>query len=382
MLGALADYSHFSMERIAERSLLATQTCSSLRRICQADFAMLLLPEDKGNFAVEAIEFEAWSWSHYAALQGQTTAHPLIRDERVLKSWPDAFAKQSYDTGQVVHAVKQGEVFTAAARLSSIGLESVLVKPATLNQTCQALLIIGMKNPGGFPESVLAVTASVAAIAAMSLKTMQVTNERNATRQALEEMRKVSSTITKQSVDVLGKVAAAHGILTVRRPEEMAKFAVAVGEQLSISKEQIYQLRLAALTCDIGMVAVPSNLLRKEGGFTPEEWKVIQAHPQMSVNILKDFTIFKEALPMIMHHHERWDGTGYPDNLKGADIPFGSRILAVADSYISMQTKRPYRGALTSAEALEQIQREAETHFDPDIVKALLRVLKAERSAA
>ncbi len=382
MLGALADYSHFSMERIAERSLLATQTCSSLRRICQADFAMLLLPEGKGNFAVEAIEFEDWSWSHFAALQGRTTQHALIRDERVLKSWPDAFARQSYDTGQIVHAVKQGEVFTVAGRLSNVGLESVLVKPATLNQSCQALLVVGMKTPGGFPESVLAVTASVAAIAAMSLKTMEVTNERNTTKQALEDMRRVSSTITKQSVEVLGKVAAAHGILTVRRPEEVAKFAVAIGEQLSISKEQIYQLRLAALTCDIGMVAVPSSLLRKEGGFTTEEWKVIQAHPQMSVNILKDFTIFKEALQMILHHHERWDGTGYPDNLKGADIPFGARILAVADSYVSMQTKRPYRGALTAAEALEQIQREAETHFDPDIVKALLRVLRAEQSAA
>ncbi len=382
LLNALADYSHFSMLRLAETSLLASQTCNSLVRICHADFAMVLIPTEKGKFAVEAIEMDGWSWSRYAAQQGQTTPHRLTRDEHILNAWPDAFAREKYDAGEDCHAVKKSEVFAQANVLSMLDLESVLVKPATLERHCLALLVIGMKRSGGLPGHIVSVTSSVAAIMGMSLKTLQATHERDVAKQALEDSWKVATTLTKQSIEVIGNIAKAHSIVAVRQPEQLVKYAMAIAQNMSLTKVQLYQIQLAAATCDIGMVAIPTNVLRNDSGFTPAEWKIVQAHPRISVDILKDFGIFKEALSFIQSHHERWDGTGYPDQLKEANIPIGARILAVADSYVSMQSKRPYRGAMSAAEALEQIKQGAGEQFDPGVVKALMRALNAEREQA
>ncbi len=327
---------------------------------------------------------EDWSWSHFASLQKHTTMHPRLRDEQIFSSWPDGFTRKTYTNGEFDHAVTRQEVFKLANRLSTFDLESVLIRPAILNQQVLALLVIGMSRTGGFPETVIAVTASVTAMTAMSLRSLELAQERDRMRRGLEDASRVSSALAKQSVDALTTVAVTHGMLAIRRPQEVARYSVALAEQLSIPKSDLYQLRLAALVADLGMIAIPSSILRKKTGFTPEEWKLIHSHPQMTVNMLKDFSLFTHALPLILHHHERWDGTGYPDQLKGASIPIGSRIIAIADAYVSMQTKRPYSEALTPAAALLEIQQKAGTQFDPELVKTFVRVLKAgpEESAA
>ncbi len=379
LLDELADYSHFSTLRLAETSLVATQTCNSLTRICQADFTMVLLPTDGGKYAVEAIETEGWSWSRYTAMQGQTRPHMLTRDENILKAWPDDFTRKTHDAGQEYQAIKKSEVFVQANVLSTLDMESVLIKPATLEQHCLALLVVGLKRPGGLPEPIVAATSSIAAIIGMSLKTLRAVNERNATQQALENSQKVLTSVMKQSVDVLSNVVTTHGIVAVRQPEMVVKYAMDIAQQMNLSKAQIYQIRLAALACDLGMVAIPTSVLRKDGSFTPAEWKVVQSHPSISVKMLKEFCIFKDALHFIQCHHEHWDGTGYPEQLKGADIPIGARILSVPDSYVSLQAKRPYRGAFTAAEALTQIRQNSGKQFDPGVVKAFLRALHAEK---
>lgn len=268
MLHALADYSQFSTTQIAETSLLAAQTCTSLVRICQAELAMVLLPQEGGKFAVAAMQVEGWSWSHYASLQKQTTTHPLLRDEHVFSSWPDEFTRKPYSSREFDQAVTHKEVFMLANRLSAFDLESVLVRPAFLNQQLQALIVIGMKRPGGFPETVIAVTASVTAITAMSLKSFQMAQERRNAIKGWEDARKMSSTLANQAVEAMAMIAATHGMLAIRRPQEIAKYSLLLAERLSIPKSDMFPLRLAALTGDLGMIAIPSSILRKETGFT------------------------------------------------------------------------------------------------------------------
>ena len=122
-----------------------------------------------------------------------------------------------------------------------------------------------------------------------------------------------------------------------------------VSNKYSISAEQQDLIPLASALHDIGKIAVPDSVLRKAGPLTRPEWEEMRRHPVTGYEILRKVDDFKEIAVLVRHHHERWDGRGYPDGLRGADIPLGSRILAVADSIDAMMSSRSYRPAMTSA---------------------------------
>jgi HD-GYP domain-containing protein (c-di-GMP phosphodiesterase class II) len=135
-------------------------------------------------------------------------------------------------------------------------------------------------------------------------------------------------------------------------------------------------IEFAALLHDVGKIAVPDNILRKPVELTPEEWDVIYLHPYHSAQIVRPVEPLRKIIPWIYHHHEHWDGSGYPDHLKGEEIPEGARIIAVVDSFNAMTTDRPYHKALPEPEAMREVKRSAGKQFDPRIVKAFLKVMK------
>jgi putative two-component system response regulator len=150
--------------------------------------------------------------------------------------------------------------------------------------------------------------------------------------------------------------------------------ATAIAEELGLSEEDIENVRRAALLHDIGKVGTKESILNKPGELTDEEGNHIRSHPETAVSILGPITPLHGVLDFIKHVHENYDGSGYPDRLKGDEIPLGARIIAVADVFDAMTSPRPYRAAMETDVVLEHIRNEAGRQFDPVVVEAFLRV--------
>jgi len=136
----------------------------------------------------------------------------------------------------------------------------------------------------------------------------------------------------------------------------------------------VTRCRLGGWLHDVGKVAIPDAIVLKPGPLSEHEWTVMRTHPAHSEEIVQRIASLRDSAPGVRHHHERYDGTGYPDRLSADDIPIEARIIAAADAYCAMITERVYSAARTPEEAACELQRSAGTHFDPRVVRALLEV--------
>ncbi|MFQ5658160.1 MAG: HD domain-containing phosphohydrolase [Candidatus Methylomirabilales bacterium] len=155
----------------------------------------------------------------------------------------------------------------------------------------------------------------------------------------------------------------------VRRVVEICQ---TVGEKLGLSFEEKEALQLAAILHDVGKIGIRDGILQKDGPLTPEELEHIREHPQLGAEILSHVRQLEAVIPAVRHHQERYDGLGYPDGVKGEEIPLASRIVAVSDAFDAMTTDRPYRSRLSDEAAIKEIQRCAGTQFDPKVVQAFM----------
>jgi putative nucleotidyltransferase with HDIG domain len=160
--------------------------------------------------------------------------------------------------------------------------------------------------------------------------------------------------------------------------ENVTKYAVAITEEMGILDPKISSdIQNAALLHDIGKIGIPGHILNKPGKLTAEEFNtVMKNHVQVGANIIQEIPFLHDLVPLILHHHERYDGNGYPRQLHADEIPVGARILAVADSFEAMTSNRPYRKALSQKEAVGQLVANKGTQFDPYIVDTFLSVLE------
>jgi HD-GYP domain-containing protein (c-di-GMP phosphodiesterase class II) len=149
-------------------------------------------------------------------------------------------------------------------------------------------------------------------------------------------------------------------------------YALALAEAHGVPKGQLLDVEYGVMLHDIGKIAVPDGILLKPGPLSPDEWKIMRKHPEMGRRLIEHIPFLRGAVPVVYHHHERWDGTGYPDGLRGEDIPLGARIFAVADAFDAMTYDRPYSRAIPVASARAEIERCAGTHFDPSVAATFL----------
>ena len=124
----------------------------------------------------------------------------------------------------------------------------------------------------------------------------------------------------------------------------------------------------------MGKIGISDAILLKKGKLTPEEYETIKMHPKVGAEIIRSIHFLKDVVPIVLHHHEKWDGTGYPSGLKGKEIPLLARIVGIADAYQALASDRPYRKAYSKKEALNILKKEAGTHFDKDLVNILIKL--------
>jgi len=178
------------------------------------------------------------------------------------------------------------------------------------------------------------------------------------------------------TVMALAKAVDAKDTYTSKHSEQMAELAVAVGRMLGMTESEMAELKYGAILHDIGKIGVADTILKKPHALDANEWEQMRRHPDIGAQILLPMPRLAGVAQIVANHHERFDGTGYSNGLAGEGIPLGARILAIVDAYSAITDRRDYKPARPPAEAVQEIQRCAGTHFDPAVVEAFLRVLE------
>ncbi|RKY34470.1 MAG: hypothetical protein DRP80_03655 [Candidatus Omnitrophota bacterium] len=192
----------------------------------------------------------------------------------------------------------------------------------------------------------------------------------------LESLNRLVSEGLVDMIHGFAKTIDAKDSYTGRHVEDTAIIAEKIAKKLKLPPQEVENIKHAAILHDLGKVGIEEKILSKKGKLTPKEMKRIKKHPLIAAQILKSVHALSGAVPAILHHHERYDGKGYPYGLKGEEIPLSARIIAVADVYQALISDRPYRKAYSKKEAIEIIKKESGSQFDPKIVKAFLEIVK------
>jgi len=179
------------------------------------------------------------------------------------------------------------------------------------------------------------------------------------------------------AIYALASTVEARDPYTYGHSRKVNTYAVALAEAIGLSPDEVSRVSTAALLHDIGKVGVPDKVLNKKGKLSEEDWEAIKAHPRLGANIVGNIPNLVPCLSSILYHHERWDGGGYPEGLKGEEIPIGARILAIADSFAAMTSARPYRPALCSEKVMKELRRCGGSQFDPELVGVFIGIIEA-----
>jgi len=219
-----------------------------------------------------------------------------------------------------------------------------------------------------FDQLLLLIESGIKSIAQMN-EIKRINEELSSTYEKLEKA-------YLDSVQTLRYTVEAKDPYTRGHSDRVSRYSVLIGKKLELSDDDIKTLEIGGLFHDIGKIGIPDSILLKEAKLTDDEYSQIKNHPSIGAHILCNAAIFQNIIPIVKHHHEKFDGTGYPGRLKGNDIPYLARIAAVADTFDAMTSKRTYREPLPLDTVTDEIERCSGTQFDPEIANAFLDILK------
>ena len=202
----------------------------------------------------------------------------------------------------------------------------------------------------------------------------------------MNEIKKINSQLSNtyekleraylESIQTLRYTVEAKDTYTKGHSDRVSQYSVLIGKHLGLSDIDLKTLEIGGLFHDIGKIGVPDSILRKESKLTDDEYSEIKNHPSIGAHILSTAVIFQDIIPIVKHHHEKYDGTGYPGKLKGEDIPYLARIAAIADTFDAMTSKRSYRDPLPLDVVISEFERCRGTQFDPELDDLFLDILK------
>jgi putative nucleotidyltransferase with HDIG domain len=211
------------------------------------------------------------------------------------------------------------------------------------------------------------------------------------TRAVVTELREKNQVLKKNSEDILelneGLLVTLSEIIDLRDPyvlghsKLVSQYATDIARVLGLKEKQLDTVRKAGLLHDIGKLGIPMELLTKPGRLTPQEYETVKAHSALGGDLVKNSPSLRPLVPIIRHHHEYYNGAGYPDGLAGSEISIEARIVAVADAIEAMTSDRPYRRGLKTEQVVDELHKQSGTQFDPLVVDAAVKMLGARRQA-
>jgi HD-GYP domain-containing protein (c-di-GMP phosphodiesterase class II) len=328
-------------------ALIIETAMEQIERIVQCDFAGILV-EEKGELLVKTVHAEGIavppSFTSGATLVGSCLACV-------------AFAKGKSRYVPQLSRVKRLHQIDRA--LAKAGIESMLAIPLVSKDKTKGVLMLGNTRAGQFVKEEAFAIAKITAQMAVALENARL----------YEEMR----SLFINTVASLANAIDAKSPWTKGHSERVMHVSAAIAKEMGLDEAMIERVRLGGLLHDIGKIGVIEALLEKPEALSEDEFPPMRLHPEKGVAILAPIEQLKDVLPGILHHHERYDGTGYPQGLKGGEIPLEARIIAVADSFDAMVADRPYKKGFSPEEALAELHRYAGIQFDPLVVENFTR---------
>ncbi len=219
-----------------------------------------------------------------------------------------------------------------------------------------------------FDQLLLLIESGIKSIAQMN-EIKQINEELKSTYEKLE-------TSYLESIETLRYTVEAKDTYTKGHSDRVSEIAVLIGNKVGLPDEDLKTLKIGGLFHDIGKIGVPDTILQKDSKLTDDEYSEIKNHPSIGAHILSTATIFKDIIPIVKHHHEKYDGTGYPGKLKGTDIPYLARITTIADSFDAMSSRRTYREALPLDKIISEFEKWKGIQFDPELTDIFIDILK------
>lgn len=208
-----------------------------------------------------------------------------------------------------------------------------------------------------------------------AIKSIEQMNTINKINNELQQSKEELEKAYLESIQTLRYTVEAKDTYTRGHSDRVSEYSVLIGKYMNLSEDDLKTLKIGGLFHDIGKIGVPDSILLKEAKLTDEEYNEIKNHPLIGKHILSNATTFKDIIPIVYHHHEKYNGTGYPGKLAGEDIPLFARIAAIADTFDAMTSKRSYRNALPLEVVRAEIEKFSGTQFDHAIAKVFLDIL-------
>jgi len=242
-------------------------------------------------------------------------------------------------------------------------VQTLILLPLMIKQNFSGVIIMGIRESAPPPREDLNQARQLADQVAVALSNAKLLDD-------LDQLNWGTLTALARAVDAKSPWTAGHS-------ERVTNLALKIGRAMGLSAREMEDLHRGGLLHDIGKIGTPVGILDKPGRLTEEEMRVIQEHPGLGARILEPIEAYDKVIPLVLQHHERFDGGGYPQGLAGEDINYGARILAVADVYDALVSDRPYRKGMAADRVKDILQKNSGTHFDPPVVEAFLDMISA-----
>jgi putative nucleotidyltransferase with HDIG domain len=324
------------------------------QRVLNAEAALVLLFQDYGQEL------------YYEAMTGPVGRS--LRQETMSAQYGIAGQVTHTNRPLIVNDVKRSTNFHQIID-DAIGFstKSLICAPLRIKRNNLGVIeVLNKRNGGAFDEEDIKAVSSIATTAAMAIENTQI-------QQSLLEAYKNTVSALAAAVDAKDRFTQGHS-------ERVMEYALKAGSALSLSDEDAEVLGYAGMLHDVGKITIDSSMLSKPGPLTPGEWEIMHTHPSVGAKLLKEIPFLERAAELVLRHHERFDGNGYPDRLRGEAIPLGARIIAAAEAFDTMTTDRPYRSALSIDAAVKELNNCTGKQFCPIAVKGLLAGLNLDES--
>jgi len=331
---------------VSEMARLVEQIMRMTQHTLNAEASsVLLLDEEKQELVFEVAQGEA----------GKRLRNVRLSDESGIAGWVARNCKPL-----IVNNVNKDQRFSQHMdKMTSFKTKSVICVPLVVQSKCIGVIEVLNKADGGdFSSQDMGTLVSVASTAAIAIENLRL-------NQTILDSYKSTIKALAAAIDAKDPYTRGHS-------QRVTEYAMMGASALSYSKEDLENLEYAGILHDIGKIGIADSILTKPGPLTPDEWNVVCRHPLIGANMLNEVPFLGEARNMVLNHHERYDGRGYPHGVRGEAIPIGARLLAVADAFDTITTDRPYRAALSVGHAISELYGSTGTQFCPVAVEAFL----------